>query len=67
VAQTLRRRRREQGALTLSTREVRPIFDGDTVQDLAEDHPNRAKELIEEFMIAANTASASFFSTAQTP
>lgn len=67
VAQTLRRGRREQGALTLSTREVRPIFDGDTVQDLAEDHPNRAKELIEEFMIAANTATASFLSTAQTP
>jgi VacB/RNase II family 3'-5' exoribonuclease len=67
VAQTLRRGRREQGALTLSTREVRPIFDGDTVQDLAEEHQNRAKELIEEFMIAANTATASFLSTARMP
>ena len=67
LAQTLRRVRREQGALTLSTREARPVFDGDTVQDLVEDHPNRAKELIEEFMIAANTAMASLLSTAQMP
>jgi hypothetical protein len=67
LAQTLRRVRREQGALTLSTREARPVFDGDTVQDLVGDHPNRAKELIEEFMIAANTAMASLLSTAQMP
>ena len=67
AAQTLRRRRRAQGALTLETREIRPVFDGDAVKDLAEEHPNRAKELIEEVMIAANTATAAFLAAARRP
>jgi len=54
VAQTMRRLRHEQGALTLDTIEARPVFDGDALADLRADEKNRAKELIEDFMIAAN-------------
>jgi VacB/RNase II family 3'-5' exoribonuclease len=54
----LRTRRHERGALSFDNRQVRPIFDGDTVRDLAEERQDRATELIEDFMIAANSATA---------
>jgi exoribonuclease-2 len=41
-------------------REARPVFDGDLLLDLRPDEKNRAKELIEEFMVAANGATARF-------
>jgi exoribonuclease-2 len=61
VAQRLKRSRCERGALTLETLEVRPVFvDGGALADLRPDPKNRAKELIENFMIAANVAVASY-------
>jgi exoribonuclease-2 len=60
VAQALRRVRHTQGALELETPEVRPVFDGDSLADLLPDEKNRAKELIEDFMIAANGVTARF-------
>ena len=60
VAQELRRERHENGALDLETIEARPVFDGEAIRDLHEERPNRAKELIEDFMIAANGATARF-------
>jgi VacB/RNase II family 3'-5' exoribonuclease len=54
VAQAMKRLRHERGALSLETLQVRPVFDGDTLIDLRSDAGNRAKEIIEEFMIAAN-------------
>ncbi len=54
VAQRLRARRHEQGALQLQTLEVDAVFDGDIVSGLVVDPRDRAKELIEDFMIAAN-------------
>jgi exoribonuclease-2 len=54
VAQKLRERRHEQGALELETIEPRAVFDGDRVVDLKVDAINRARTLIEDFMIAAN-------------
>jgi exoribonuclease-2 len=54
VAQRLRARRQEQGALQFQTLEVDAVFDGDTVGGLVVDPRDRAKELIEDFMIAAN-------------
>jgi exoribonuclease II len=48
------------GALTLTTIEARPVFEDDTLRDLAESQHNRATELIEDFMIAANGVVARF-------
>jgi exoribonuclease-2 len=60
VAQLLKARRHECGALELETIEVRTQFDGGAVSGLAAEKRNRARELIEDFMIAANGAIASF-------
>jgi exoribonuclease-2 len=56
VAQAMRRLRHVHGALSLQTPEAESLFDGDTLVDLRPQTANRAKELIEDFMIAANTA-----------
>ena len=60
VAQTMKQRRHEHGALTLQTIEARPVFDGEFLTDLRPDEKNRATELIEDFMIAANGVTARF-------
>ena len=60
AAQALKRSRHERGALTLDTVEGKPVFAGDQLQDLAATQRGRATELIEDFMIAANTATAEF-------
>lgn len=60
IAQRLKRSRSERGALTLETLEVRPVFEAGALADLRPDTKNRAKELIENFMIAANVATATF-------
>ena len=54
VAQALKRMRETRGALQLDTLETRAIFSDGTLADLAPDESNRAKELIEDFMVAAN-------------
>ncbi len=60
VAQALKRVRREHGALTLETIEARAVFDRGTLTDLRADERNRAKDLIEDFMVAANGVTARF-------
>ncbi|HKV13248.1 MAG TPA: RNB domain-containing ribonuclease [Thermoanaerobaculia bacterium] len=60
AAQRLRKLRYQRGALDIRRNEVRPILDGDRVDRLEEDGSNRAKELIQDFMIAANEATARF-------
>jgi ribonuclease R len=60
VAQGLKERRHEEGALELETIDVRALFDGERVTGLMSDKRNRAKELIEDLMIAANGAIARF-------
>ncbi|MET0620072.1 MAG: RNB domain-containing ribonuclease [Thermoanaerobaculia bacterium] len=60
AAQLLRGRREEEGALDLETIEPRAVFENDTIVDLALQPKNRARELIEDFMIAANGATARF-------
>lgn len=60
VAQTLKRRRAERGALELDTLESRPIISDGVLADLAPDESNRAKEIIEDFMVAANGVVASY-------
>jgi VacB/RNase II family 3'-5' exoribonuclease len=60
VAGRLRRARVERGALDFQTIEARPVFDGGVVRELAVERDNRARNLIEDFMIAANGATAQF-------
>ncbi len=60
VAQAMKRLRHQHGALTLETLETRAVFDGDRLADLRPDEKNRAKELIEDFMIAANGVTATY-------
>ncbi len=60
VAQAMKELRHHRGALTLETTEARAVFDGDALADLRPDEKNPAKELIEDFMIAANAATAQF-------
>ena len=60
AAQKLRALRHEHGALDLKTVEARAVFDADRIQDLAAQEKNRAKELIEDLMIAANGVTARF-------
>jgi exoribonuclease-2 len=60
VAQKLRGMRFEEGALDLETLQPKAIFDGETVVALREEPHNRARQLIEDFMIAANGVTARF-------
>ena len=60
AAQALRRVRHAQGALRLETPEARAVFDNGAVADLVTDEKNRARELIEDFMIAANGVTAKY-------
>jgi len=54
VAQALRQQRYQHGALNIETIEVRPVLINDQVADVVKQEKNRATELIEDFMIAAN-------------
>src|SRR5262249_51873164 len=67
AAQALRRRRHERGALELQTIQARAVFDGDVLADLRPDEPNRAKALIEDFMIAANGVTARYLEAQRLP
>jgi VacB/RNase II family 3'-5' exoribonuclease len=60
VAGAMKDRREDRGALALSTVESKVVFDGDLLADLRPDEENRSKEMIQDFMIAANTATAQF-------
>lgn len=64
VAQRLRVRRHAQGSLELETFQPRAVFDGERVVEIRQQVQNRARQLIEEFMIAANECSARFLAAA---
>jgi exoribonuclease-2 len=67
VAQKIKAFRHEHGALDLETIEARPVFDGDEIRALAIERKNRAKELIEDFMIAANGVTARYLEAKGVP
>jgi exoribonuclease-2 len=67
AAARLRRLRHQQGALDLQSLETRPVFGGDTVVGLQADEPNRATQLIEDFMIAANGVVARYLESKARP
>lgn len=54
VAQKLKNQRLQQGALNLQTDEVQPLVLNGQVIDVVKQQKNRATELIEDFMVAAN-------------
>jgi VacB/RNase II family 3'-5' exoribonuclease len=67
TAQNLKQLRHDRGALSLETIEAKPIFDGDQIRDLEGEQKNRAKELIEDFMIAANGVTARYLAARKSP
>jgi exoribonuclease-2 len=54
AAQALKNQRYQNGALNLETSEVHPVMLNQQIVDVAKQERNRATDLIEDFMIAAN-------------
>jgi exoribonuclease-2 len=67
VAQKMKELRYEHGALNLETIEARPVFEGDSLSEMKVEQKNRAKDLIEDFMIASNGSTARFLTGKQFP
>jgi ribonuclease R len=67
TAQRMKNYRHQHGALSLETIEAKPVFDGDQIRTLALETKNRAKEIIENSMIAANGVTARYLSARQFP
>ncbi len=67
AAQSMKNLRHVHGALSLETIEARPIFEGDAIRDLRAEEKNRAKDIIEDFMIAANGVTARYLSARNFP
>lgn len=67
AAQRLKNLRHVHGALSLETIEARPVYDGDQIHALEIEEKNRAKEIIEDFMIAANGVTARYLSAKKFP
>jgi VacB/RNase II family 3'-5' exoribonuclease len=67
VARSLKTFRHLHGALNFQTIETSPIFDGDRIQDLEVTQKNRARDIIEDFMVAANGVTARYLSGKKFP
>jgi exoribonuclease-2 len=67
VAQQLKALRHQHGALDLETIKASPVFDGDELRDLKTDKTNRAQDIIEDFMIAANGVTARYLASKKFP
>jgi VacB/RNase II family 3'-5' exoribonuclease len=67
VARMLRSLRQAHGALNLETVEANPVFEGGVVKSYTIERKNRAKELIEDFMIAANGVVARYLESRKVP
>jgi VacB/RNase II family 3'-5' exoribonuclease len=67
AAQSMKKLRHVNGALSLETIEAKPVFDGDQIRALEIEEKNRAKEIIEDFMIAANGVTARYLSASKFP
>jgi exoribonuclease-2 len=67
TAKKLKELRYRNGALNLETIEARPVFQGDNVSSLEEEKMNEAKDIIQEFMICANSITARFLTAGNCP
>lgn len=63
VASHLRARRQQEGALDFDRTEVKPVMRGGVVTELRTVEPNRARDLIESFMVTANGVTARFLTS----
>lgn len=67
TAQQMKTLRHEHGALTLETIEAHLVFDDGTLKDVQAEKKNRAKDIIEDFMIGANGVTARFLDSKKLP
>jgi exoribonuclease-2 len=67
AAQKLRSLRHQHGALDLQTLQPRPVTQDGVITGLQLETQNRAGQLIEDFMVAANGATATFLTQHQFP
>jgi VacB/RNase II family 3'-5' exoribonuclease len=67
AAQRMKNLRHTNGALSLETIEAKPVFDGDQIRSLEIEEKNRAREIIEDFMVAANGVTARYLSANNSP
>jgi ribonuclease R len=67
TAQRMKASRHAHGALSLETVESKPVFVGEEIRGLETEEKNRAKDIIEDFMIAANGVTARYLSAKQFP
>ncbi len=63
VAQRLRARRHSEGSLELETFQPRAVFEGERIVEIRQQVQNRARQLIEELMIATNEHAARFLTS----
>ena len=67
TAQSMKKLRHVHGALSLETVEGKAVFDDDQIRALDIQEKNRAREIIEDFMIAANGVTARYLSAMKSP
>ncbi len=67
AAQRMNNFRHAHGALSFESVEARPVFEGDEIRDLVVEKKNRAKDIIENFMVAANGVAARYLSSRKLP
>ncbi|KAF1077515.1 RNB domain-containing ribonuclease [Methanogenium sp. MK-MG] len=67
AAQRLRRYRMKHGALDLRTIEAEPVVEEGLVRDLVVQRQDLARQVIEEFMVAANGTTVAFLEDARLP
>ncbi len=60
AARVVRGKRQKLGALRLETIEARAVYENDQLVDMRPEERNRAKDLIEDFMVAANGVTARY-------
>ena len=67
AAQKMKTYRHEHGALDFETIQTRALFDNDEVRDLEERRRNRAMDIIEDLMVAANGVTARYLASRNFP
>ena len=67
AAQKMKALRYVHGALNFETIEARPVFDNDEITRLDVERKNRATDIIEDFMIAANGVTARYLAAKKQP